>query len=63
VYITELHGRAEQLQARQAAAANQSGNGGLLLQEKLEVRMVGRETAALRPTTTAARHASTRSRC
>jgi hypothetical protein len=59
-YIAELHGRVEQLQARQAAAAKQSGNGGLLLQEKLEVRMVGRETAALRLTTTAARHAPTR---
>ncbi|GJN04168.1 hypothetical protein PR202_ga21692 [Eleusine coracana subsp. coracana] len=62
-YIAELRGRVEQLEveakAKQAAAAKQ---GGIHLQDnnKLEVRMVGRDAAALRLTTTASRHAPAR---
>ncbi|CAO2207479.1 unnamed protein product [Urochloa humidicola] len=63
-YIAELRGRVEQLEgeAKQAAAAVRKGgnpaSGGV--EEKLEVRMVGREAAAVRLTTAAARHALAR---
>ncbi|XP_062190932.1 transcription factor MYC2-like [Phragmites australis] len=69
-YIAELRGRVEQLEAEvvQAAArkahpanvdAAASSHDSFCLQEKLEVRMVGQEAAALR-LTTAARHAPAR---
>ncbi|KAL6661010.1 hypothetical protein ACP70R_000394 [Stipagrostis hirtigluma subsp. patula] len=63
-YIAELRGRVEQLEgeAKQAAAARKGGAcpASAGVEEKLEVRMVGREAAALRLTTTAARHAPAR---
>ncbi|CAM0146465.1 unnamed protein product [Urochloa decumbens] len=69
-YITELRDRVQQLEieAKQASAVATmaathsfpSGGGGLAVEEELEVRMVGREAAALRLTTTAARHAPAR---
>jgi hypothetical protein len=68
-YIAELRGRVEQLEdaARQQAAARKQGGGNPAacpasggLEEKLEVRMVGREAAAVRLTTAAARHAPAR---
>ncbi|KAF8653888.1 hypothetical protein HU200_062023 [Digitaria exilis] len=61
-YIAELRGRVEQLEAEtkraaavSAAAAHSSVVGGVHQEETLEVRMVGRDAAALR-LTTAARH-------
>ncbi|RCV32144.1 hypothetical protein SETIT_6G234300v2 [Setaria italica] len=67
-YIAELRGRVEQLEdaARQAAARKQGGGNPAAcpasgdLEEKVEVRMVGREAAAVRLTTAAARHAPAR---
>lgn len=75
-YIGELRGRVERLEAearlQQAAAASAAaaaesagrghGHGSTTFDEaeKLEVRMVGRAEAALRLTTTAARHAAAR---
>ncbi|CAL5000107.1 unnamed protein product [Urochloa decumbens] len=72
-YIAELRGRVEKLEAeaKQASAAvdatvaaathSFAAGGGLAVEDdKLEVRMVGREAAALRLTTTAARHAPAR---
>ncbi|KAK3122326.1 hypothetical protein QOZ80_8BG0668150 [Eleusine coracana subsp. coracana] len=68
-YIAELRGRVEQLEAeaKQAAAARKAGHqgGGVcpamgMEAEKLEVRVVGREQAAVRLTTTASRHAPAR---
>ncbi|WVZ91831.1 hypothetical protein U9M48_037954, partial [Paspalum notatum var. saurae] len=64
-YIAELRDRVEQLEAeakRQASAAaaaatNNTAAHPFGVEEKLEVRMVGQEAAALRLTTTAARHA------
>ncbi|KAL6900662.1 hypothetical protein ACP4OV_005338 [Aristida adscensionis] len=62
-YIAQLRGRVEQLEA-EAAARKAAPLAAFGLQEKLEVRMVGREAAALRLTTTAAeapaRHAPAR---
>ncbi|CAL5004906.1 unnamed protein product [Urochloa decumbens] len=64
-YIAELRGRLEKLEAEAARKGGGGGNpaacpasGGL--EEKLEVRMVGREAAAVRLTTAAARHAPAR---
>jgi hypothetical protein len=53
-YIAELRGRVEQLEAegKQQVAARKLG-----LEEKLEVRMVGRHGAAVRLTTASTRHA------
>ncbi|CAO2190431.1 unnamed protein product [Urochloa humidicola] len=67
-YIAELRGRVEQLEieARQAsavatvAATHSFASGGGGGEENLEVRMLGREAAALRLTTTAARNAPAR---
>nr|CAB3481625.1 unnamed protein product [Digitaria exilis] len=71
-YIAELRHRVEHLEAeakhQHAATAHTfvggggGGGGGLAVavEEKLEVRMVGRDAAALRLTTTAARHAPAR---
>ncbi|RCV32141.1 hypothetical protein SETIT_6G234000v2 [Setaria italica] len=62
-YITQLRGRVEQLEAeaKQAAASAvaAAATAAAPAQEKLEVRMVGQEAAALR-LTTAARHAPAR---
>ncbi|OEL35332.1 hypothetical protein BAE44_0003649 [Dichanthelium oligosanthes] len=67
-YISELRDRLEQLEAEAkqasaattvAAATHSFGGPGLALEEKLEVRMLGRDAAALR-LTTAARHAPAR---
>lgn len=66
-YIAELRGRAERLEAeaKQAAASRNVPTGAATaaeafgLEEKLEVRMVGREAAAVR-LTTAALHAPAR---
>ncbi|KAJ1269484.1 hypothetical protein BS78_07G215500 [Paspalum vaginatum] len=68
-YISELRGRLEQLEgeAKQQAASSRKlgGNPAMCpasggLEEKLEVRMVGREAAAVRLATAAARHAPAR---
>ncbi|WVZ91824.1 hypothetical protein U9M48_037947 [Paspalum notatum var. saurae] len=67
-YIADLRGRLEQLEgeAKQAASSRKLGGNPAMcpasggLEEKLEVRMVGREAAAVRLTTAAARHAPAR---
>ncbi|AQK57896.1 Putative HLH DNA-binding domain superfamily protein [Zea mays] len=64
-YIAELRGRVEQLEAeakQQVASRKLGGNPAMCpasggLEEKLEVRMVGRNAAALRLTTASTRHA------
>ncbi|KXG25462.1 hypothetical protein SORBI_3007G182900 [Sorghum bicolor] len=65
-YIAELRGRVEQLEAdaKQQVAARKLGGGNPAmcpasggLEEKLEVRMVGRHAAAVRLTTASTRHA------
>ncbi|PVH37336.1 hypothetical protein PAHAL_6G290900 [Panicum hallii] len=61
-YITQLRGRVKQLESENglaAAAAPVAAPYSVGVQENLEVRMVGREAAALR-LTTAARHAPAR---
>ncbi|CAM0146466.1 unnamed protein product [Urochloa decumbens] len=64
-YIAELRGRVEKLDAEAARKGGGGGNPAVCpasggLEEKLEVRMVGREAAAVRLTTAAARHAPAR---
>ncbi|KAL6900660.1 hypothetical protein ACP4OV_005336 [Aristida adscensionis] len=60
-YIAQLRGRVEQLEAEaKRAAARKGAAAGAGLEDKLEVRMVGREAAALRLTTAVARHAAAR---
>ncbi|CAO2177235.1 unnamed protein product [Urochloa humidicola] len=62
-YIADLHGRVEKLEAeakQAAAAAVVTTTVAPGVEEKLEVRMVGQEAAALRLTTAATRHAPAR---